>query len=64
MPELIMTFNWDGTVEKEAKGFEGKACTEQTDFLDKALGAKEQKRRFKPEYLKQQAKVKDNRLRY
>jgi hypothetical protein len=62
--EVIMTFNWDGTIEKEAKGFEGKSCTEVTDFIEKALSAKNQKKRFKPEYLRQETKQKDTRLRY
>ena len=60
---VILTFNWDGTVEKEAIGFEGKSCSEQTDFLEKALGAKNQNKRFKPEYLHQN-KAKDTRLKY
>lgn len=64
MPEIIMTFDWDGkTVSKEAIGFEGKLCTEQTDFLEKALGAVNQKKRFKPEYLRQETKNKTTRLK-
>ena len=64
MPEVILTFEWDGkTVNKEAIGFDGKTCTEQTDFIEKALGAGNQKRRFKPEYLRQ-TKQKDTRLKY
>ena len=54
--ELILTFNEDGTVSKEAVGFEGKACKEVTDFIEKALGAKNQKIRYKPEYLRSNAK--------
>ena len=64
MPEVILTFEWDGkTVSKEAVGFTGKTCTEKTDFIEKALGGHNQKKRFKPEYLRQD-KVKDNRIRY
>lgn len=64
MPEVILTFEWDGkTVNKEAKGFEGKSCSEQTDFIEQALGAQNQKKRFKPEYLHQN-KQKEQRLRY
>jgi hypothetical protein len=64
MPEVILTFEWDGkTVNKEAIGFDGKTCIEQTDFIEKALGAVNQKRRFKPEYLRQ-TKQKDTRLKY
>ena len=51
MAKVILTFNWDGTVEKEAIGFQGKTCTEQTKFLEEALGATGEKKRFKPEYL-------------
>jgi hypothetical protein len=51
--ELILTFNWDGTVEKETVGFEGKGCTAATDFIEKALSAKNEKKRMKPEYLRQ-----------
>lgn len=65
MPEIILTFEWDGkTVSKEAIGFEGKSCTEKTDFIEQALGAKNQKKRFKPEYMRQAVKQKDNRLKY
>ena len=62
--EVILTFEWDGkTVSKEAVGFKGKSCTEKTDFIEKALSAQNQKKRFKPEYL-QQTQVKDTRLKY
>jgi hypothetical protein len=52
VPTLTMVFEFDGkTIHKETSGFEGKLCTEQTDFLDKALSqGKEEKRYFKPEY--------------
>lgn len=52
-PELVLTFNWDGTVEKEAIGFQGKNCTAMTDFIEKALKAKNENKRFKSEYLRQ-----------
>ena len=51
-PELILTFNLDGTVEKETVNFEGKSCTEMTAFLEEAVKAKDVKRQFKPEYNK------------
>jgi hypothetical protein len=64
MPEVILTFEWDGkTVNKDAIGFTGKTCTEKTDFIEQALGATNQKKKFKPEYLHQN-KVKEQRLRY
>jgi hypothetical protein len=53
--ELIMTFNEDGTVEKETKGFNGKGCKAATDFIEAALKATNQKFRAKPEFLRQEA---------
>jgi hypothetical protein len=61
--EIILTFNWDGTVEKEVKGFEGKKCVEATRFIEEALGAKNKKIRYNPEYTRQETKN-ENRLRY
>ena len=61
-PELVLTFNWDGTVEKEAIGFQGKGCTAMTDFIEKALGARNEKKRFKPEYLRQEPPNQNKRL--
>jgi hypothetical protein len=51
--KLIITFNEDGTIEKEAVGFQGKSCTELTDFIEKALSAKNEKKTYKPEYYRQ-----------
>lgn len=57
MPEMILTFDWDGkTVHKETKNFEGKSCTEDTAFIEKALGGHDMKRKFKDEYNKQKKK--------
>lgn len=49
MAELILTFNEDGTVSKETKGFVGKSCIEKTKFIEDALG-KAKNRRLKSEY--------------
>jgi hypothetical protein len=50
--EIVLTFEWDGkTVHKETNGFEGKACTEETAFVEEALRGRNQKRKFKAEYL-------------
>lgn len=38
MPEIILTFNWDGTVEKQTRGFKGKSCVKATKFIEDALG--------------------------
>ena len=49
MAELILTFDFDGTIKKETKGFTGKTCTSQTKFIEEALGEAKD-RRFKSEY--------------
>lgn len=49
--EVILTFNQDGTIEKSVVGFEGKDC-DVTKFIEEALGATDQKRQNKPEYLR------------
>jgi hypothetical protein len=54
--EVLVTFHKDGTVTKEAIGFEGKACDALTDFVEKALGAYDQKKTYKPEYLRSNSK--------
>lgn len=57
-PELILTFEWDGkTVHKETTGFTGKQCTELTSFVEASLKAKNEKKTFKPEYLKTEKKL-------
>jgi len=61
-PELTITFNWDGTVQKETSGFEGKSCTEKTAFIEEALKAKDEKRTFKSEYYQQPVKTERIRL--
>jgi hypothetical protein len=58
MKEIILTFNSDGTVTKETKGFTGKSCVKETEFIEKALGAKPGKRRFKSEYYEQEVEQK------
>jgi hypothetical protein len=49
MPELILTFKFDGTVKKETKDFTGSDCIRKTKFIDEALG-KVTKRTLKSEY--------------
>jgi hypothetical protein len=56
--EIVLTFEWDGkTVHKETFGFEGKACTEETAFIEEALRGRNQKRKFKAEALRHQVKA-------
>jgi len=57
MKEIILTFNPDGTVTKETKGFTGKSCVKDTAFIEEALG-KPGKRRLKSEYYEQEAEQK------
>jgi hypothetical protein len=60
---MTLTFEWDGeTVHKETSGFEGKACTEKTAFIEKALGGHATNRRFKDEYHKRKKKTFDSGL--
>ncbi len=59
MATIIMTFDWDGTIKKETKGFIGKKCTEQTKFLE-ALGVA-QNRRKKASYYEENTKVNTHR---
>ena len=49
--EITLTFEWDGqTVHKETKGFKGKSCAKETQFIDEALGGGvESTRVWKPE---------------
>jgi hypothetical protein len=49
MAEIILTFDFDGTVKKETKGFVGKSCVDQTKFIEEALGVVD-KRRYKSEF--------------
>ena len=68
MPEdkrkVVVTFDWDGKgIHKETFGFEGKACTEETAFLEEALRGRNQKRKFKAEYLRRQKSKVSQRVR-
>jgi len=64
MPEIILTFEWDGkTVKKETKGFTGPSCVEKTKFLEDALG-KASNRRKKSDYYEEKEKNREeDRLR-
>ncbi|MEM4250935.1 MAG: DUF2997 domain-containing protein [Candidatus Bathyarchaeia archaeon] len=48
-PRMVLTFRWDGTVNKETCGFKGKACVDQTRFIEAALGTPIDERKFKHE---------------
>jgi hypothetical protein len=51
MPELKITFEWDGkTVHKETNGFVGKDCEELTSFLEREMGGKDIVRQRKDVY--------------
>jgi len=63
MPEIIMTFEWDGkTVHKTTKGFKGKDCVSKTKFLEEAVGDA-QKREFTSEYYAIEKQVNKEKLR-
>jgi hypothetical protein len=60
--EIIVTFEGD-KVTVETKGFEGTDCVKETASLLEALGATDIKRTLKPEYHKNDKKIKTERLR-
>ena len=47
--EIIIDVSDEGEVRLETRGFTGKACTEETEFLKKILG-KETHRQLTPAY--------------
>ena len=61
-PEVILTFDGEKVI-KETIGFEGADCIEKTAFIMEALGAQENKRTLKSDYLKAGKKIKTERLR-
>lgn len=60
-PEVILTFDGE-TVLKETIGFEGTDCVKETAFIMEALGAQQNKRKLKPEYLSAGKRVKTERV--
>lgn len=65
MPEIIVTFEWDGkTVHKETKGFTGNECVSKTKFIEESLG-NAGKRKYKADYYKDKDEEQNSdRLRY
>lgn len=49
MKEIILTFNDDGTVDKEVKGFKGGTCKDATKFIEQAIGTVTEEK-LSPEY--------------
>ncbi len=49
MKEIVVDISDDGEVHIETRGFQGKACIEESEFLKKLLG-KEAYRRLTPSY--------------
>lgn len=47
--EIQITIDTDGSVSVEALGYEGTDCEQATEFVEKALGTVQERRR-KPEY--------------
>jgi len=58
MKKVIVTFNKDGSVKVEAKGFQGKSCEQATEFLDRLFGKGERKHKDSY-YLEEEVKLSD-----
>lgn len=52
--QVVVTFEEDGSMKIDAKGFSGPACEKATRYLEEALGAVS-KRTKKPDYNTHQA---------
>lgn len=58
MKEIVIDFSDDGQIQIETKGFTGKSCLKESQFIKDFLG-KETARKLTPTYFqKNQAKVK------
>jgi len=57
MKEIVIDITDDGEVRIETKGFKGKACIEETQFLKDLLG-KETYKRLTPAYYNNKNKAK------
>jgi stress-induced morphogen len=53
MKEILLTVDAEGTVKVETKGFKGKSCIKESEFLENALG-KELKRQLTPAYYEEE----------
>ncbi len=62
MAEMILTFEWDGTVKKETKGFVGSECIAKTKFIEEALGTAKNRRK-KAEYYESKEKENERKLK-
>lgn len=49
MKTITLTFNDDGTVEKEVQGFKGGTCKDATKFIEQAVGTVVEEK-LSPEY--------------
>lgn len=49
MKTITLTFNEDGTVEKEVQGFKGSTCKGATKFIEQAIGTVTEEK-LSPEY--------------
>ena len=54
--ELEITIDDKGNISYSVNGLKGKGCTEETEFLDNALG-EIKKRNFKRDFYEQERKV-------
>jgi hypothetical protein len=57
MPEMILTFEWDGkTVHKKTKGFKGSSCVKETKFIEEGLGKPGERKTTAEYYIREQQK--------
>ncbi|MFX1515396.1 MAG: DUF2997 domain-containing protein [Promethearchaeota archaeon] len=54
--EIEITVDEVGNVSYKVKGLKGRGCTQETEFLDEALG-EVTKRKYTPEYYQEQIKT-------
>ena len=60
MPEILLTFEWDGiTVHKETSGFQGNECVSKTKWVEKALGTAGERKMKAEGYSDKRLKQKD-----
>ncbi len=57
MKEIVIDISEDGEIRIETKGFKGKACLEESQFLKNLLGAETYKR-LTPAYYHNKKRVK------
>jgi hypothetical protein len=62
MAEMILIFNWDGTITKKTKGFVGSECVSKTKFMEDALGTTVGERKKTAEYYETEKSSESQRI--